>query len=124
MRLINEANVHQNEKLKNAIFQMVNSPTPNMADLRQTLKEHYTKELNDGMWLISTDNCQLCETAIADYHAVERLTACVPAHIIDVLDFDETMSAVLAPFVPILINQKDLLTYPFGVLDIVQLNSL
>lgn len=74
-------------------------------------------------WLIGTEDCQLCDKAYADYQ-----TACqgysLPALVrLDVLDFEPTLMALLAPNIPILLGLDDLLVCPFGLLDIVAMHK-
>lgn len=92
-----------------------------MAALRAVLAHAYQgkRPSLDATWLIGTSDCQLCDRAYVDYQ-----TAC-QSHLLpelvrlDVLDFEPTLMALLAPNIPILLGLNDLLVCPFGLLDIV-----
>lgn len=69
-------------------------------------------------WLIGTDGCHLCDLA---WDSCQQAMMGSDSLVIKVelLDFYDEIVSALACHIPVLVKQKDLLAYPFGVLDII-----
>lgn len=74
-------------------------------------------------WLIGTADCHWCEQAQQDYVLATEAYALPPLLVLDVMDFESTLMALLAPNIPVLLGFDDLLVCPFGLLDIVALKE-
>ncbi len=96
--------------------------------MRAVLAKSYTGQASlrdepdcDNFWLIGTKDCSLCDTAYRDYHIACQSYDLPKLSVLDVLDFEPTILALLAPNIPILIGHKELLVCPFGLLDIARM---
>ncbi|MDO5651666.1 MAG: glutaredoxin family protein [Moraxella sp.] len=94
--------------------------------VRDYLARHYQSQDHaptlavDKLWLIGTVGCHLCEDVqvmLERLHATQNLPA---VQVLEVLDFDDEIAQILAPLIPVLIFDVALLTYPFGLMDILQ----
>lgn len=75
----------------------------------------------DCSWLIGTEDCHLCTLAQADYLTASAAHALPALQAVDVLGFEPTLMALIAPNIPVLITKETLLVYPFGLMDIIAL---
>lgn len=93
--------------------------------LRSVLAHAYTGKTPalDTAWLIGTSDCTLCDSAYANYKTACQSYPLPDLVRLDVLDFEPTLMALLAPNIPILLGLDELLVCPFGLLDIVAMHE-
>lgn len=102
-------------------FALHNQPH-NLDGIRQTLINAHQKPIStDTWWLIGTEGCHLCELAEYDIRQVANSYPLPHLDTLEVLDFDECIAKIFAPLLPILVTPHALLTYPFGVMDVINI---
>lgn len=84
---------------------------------------HATPLQPDAWWLIGTDGCHLCELAEHDIMQVKGLYPLPDLQVLEILEFDASVIQIFSPLLPILITPTSLLTYPFGVMDIISIKK-
>lgn len=87
-------------------------------DFRQQLKQTHPNLSNEWL-LLGTDGCHLCEQVKNNLKIVQKSYTIPPIIHMDVMDLDENLLALTAVHIPILITDKTIANYPFGVMDIV-----
>lgn len=93
-----------------------------VALLRRHLLTSYNHPLSDeGLWLIGTDGCHLCDNAQALYDLARRANPLPELILLELLDFEDEVQQVFAHHIPVLISTKKMLVHPFGLMDIVSL---
>lgn len=99
------------------------SNTP-LTDVRTRLmtayhSTHLTALNEKDWWLIGTDGCHLCELAAADIALVAKRLKLPNVVQLELLNFDNAVVQILGTHIPVLITTHSLLSYPFGVMDII-----
>lgn len=87
-------------------------------DFRQQLKQVYPNLTNEWL-LLGTEGCHLCEQVKNNLKMVEKIYTIPPIIDIEVMDLDENLLALTAVHIPILVTNKAIANYPFGVMDVV-----
>lgn len=89
-------------------------------EFRQKLAQLYPDLTNEWV-LLGTDGCHLCEQVKNNLNIIQK-SYIIPKIIeLDVMDLDETTLNLVANHIPILITNKAITNYPFGIMDIVGL---
>lgn len=90
---------------------------PTVASVRECIQAYCATAPKDKVWLIGTEGCHLCETAYREYQMLAQRQSLPELCVLEVLDFDSKIMAIVAPHIPVLVGFDRLLVYPFGLLD-------
>lgn len=97
---------------------LLNQLSPN--EFRQQFKDAYPNLTNEWL-LLGTDGCHLCEQVKQNLKIVEKTYTIPKVIVLDIIDLDENLLNLSAMHIPILITNKAIANYPFGVMDIITL---
>lgn len=73
--------------------------------------------LTDEWVLLTTEGCHLCQEIKTDLSMVGKVYSIPKVIEIDIINLDTPILNALATHIPILLTNKSLLHYPFGVMD-------
>ncbi|MCL1623769.1 hypothetical protein M2R47_05885 [Moraxella sp. Tifton1] len=75
-------------------------------------------------YLIGTDGCHLCDEIASLLHQIKQTRPLPHIHHLELIDSqDDTVINGLGVLIPILLTPKQLLCYPFGIMDILTLHT-
>ena len=78
---------------------------------------------NQGWYLLGTEGCHLCHNTQAIIeHALAMTAAPIVFRVLDLADSqDEALIDALGVYIPILLTQDQMMLYPFGLMDVMNL---
>ena len=78
---------------------------------------------NQGWYLLGTEGCHLCHNTQAIIeHALAMTAAPIVFRVLDLADSqDEALIDALGVYIPILLTQDQMILYPFGLMDVMNL---
>lgn len=76
----------------------------------------------ESWWLFGTEGCHLCHQIEQELSILKKSYLIANIQMVDIIELNEQLLTKTAHHIPILITDKAIFNYPFGVMDII--NSL
>lgn len=72
-------------------------------------------------YLLGTDGCHLCDEVKTHLDLLTPRLKLPPIKVLDIINLNDELLTIVGKHIPILITNKTLLCYPFGLMDLVEL---